>query len=92
VISSIVRKMKIEPKRFHYRDNRFHFDMLAIDPHQEVIDRKKLSPWSRQLAYADPHDVFAYFLLGLLWQCRPSVDMGRKLRAGVKEPWYGSQS
>lgn len=89
VIKSIVRRFKIEPARLHYADNPFHYGLLAIDPHRIVTKKRRLSLWSRQMAYANRHDVPAYFLLGFLWQSGSPNDISRKLKEGAREPWFG---
>ncbi|MGB7371839.1 hypothetical protein [Erythrobacter sp.] len=88
IIKSIVRKMDVEPKRLKYRGNEFHFGLLAIDPHKDVLDRKRLSLWSRQLNYAHVHEVPAHLLLGFLWQSGSSAQVSQKLAEGYREPWF----
>lgn len=89
VIKAVLRAEKKEPARLHYADNQFHFGLLAIDPHGVVTNKRRLWLWSRQMAYADKHNVPAHFLLGFLWQSGSADDISRKLEKGYREPWFG---
>lgn len=88
VIKRVVRKWNIEPPRLHYAENQYHFGLLAIDPQLDVLDRKRLSLWSRQMTYADLHGVPDYYLLGFLWQSGSPSQISRKLKEGYREPWF----
>lgn len=88
VIKAIVRREDVEPARLLYAENPFHFGLLAIDPYRIVIEKRRLSLWSRQMAYADRHDVPAHFFLGFLWQSGSSDDISRKLLDDCREPWF----
>lgn len=89
VIKSVVRTWDLQPARLQYAENQYHFGLLAIDPQFDVLDRKRLSFWSRQMTYADLHGVPACYLLGFLWQSGSPSQISRKLREGYREPWFG---
>lgn len=89
VIKNVVRSWGVEPARLDYAENRYHFGLLAIDPQSDVLDRKRLSLWSRQMTYADLHGVPDRYLLGFLWQSGSPSQISRKLKEGYREPWFG---
>ncbi|WP_147367064.1 hypothetical protein [Aurantiacibacter zhengii] len=87
VIKSIVRSEDRIPAYLLYKGNEFHWGLLAIDPHGVVLDAKRLSLISRQLKYADNHDVPAHYLVGFLYQSGASTSTAKKLALGACEPW-----
>ncbi|HEY6814895.1 MAG TPA: hypothetical protein VI168_05085 [Croceibacterium sp.] len=88
MIKAIIQTWDREPAHLFYKGNEFHWGLLAIDPHGEVLDAKRLSLLARQLTYADLHDVPAHFLIGFLYQSGPSVSVEKTLNAGTREPWF----
>ncbi|MXO86473.1 hypothetical protein GRI38_10600 [Altererythrobacter aurantiacus] len=89
IITSIVRKMDVDPSHIFYRGNEFHYGLLAIDPHFDVIDAKGVSRFARQFAYAHKHDVPAHLLIGFLYQSGSTDEITRKLQNNTFEPWFG---
>ena len=89
VIKSVLKDAKVDPPRLNFRENQFHFGLLAIDPEREAMDPKRLSLFARQLTYADLHEVPAHFLVGFLHQSGSSASISKKLKADYREPWFG---
>jgi hypothetical protein len=88
-MKSIVTMEDRDPPRIFYRGNEFYYGLIAIDPHHDVLDDKRLSLIARQLAYADLHEVPPHYLVGFLYQSGASTEISKKLKARAREPWFG---
>lgn len=88
VIKSVVRTFDRVPSKLLYNGNEFNWGLRAIDPDEDVMDEKRLSLLALQLTYADIHEVPAHYLVGFLYQSGSSASTSRKLKAGLREPWY----
>lgn len=89
VVKHIVTLAGVEPARLYYKGNEFHWGLLAIDPELEILDRKRVSRFARQMAYADLHGVHPNNLVGFLYQSGSAAAVTRKLADNAREPWFG---
>lgn len=87
IIKYIVRNHDIEPARLNYRSNEFHWGLLAIDPDRDILDRRQITRFAQQMAYAELHGVYADQLIGFLFQSGSTASLSKKLRKNEREPW-----
>lgn len=92
IIKSVIKRVGTEPVRLSYKGNEFYFGLVAIDPHQDILDKRRLELFAKQLKYADLHEVPGHLLVGFLYQSGSAARLRAKLNSNHREPWLGAQS
>lgn len=81
-IIEVVRRWRCVPDTITYKQNRFYWGLLAIDPQEEFIRDPALSKYAKEMLYAAKHGVPAEYLIGFLMQSDNLASIREKLQSG----------
>ena len=84
-IIDIVHKYRCIPDSITFRQNKFYWGILAIDPKAAFISDPSLSKYSKEMLYAWQHRVPPEYLIGFLLQSGNLPALRVKLREGRTE-------
>ncbi len=87
MIKSIHRDLAIQHKGPMFHENPFYWGLLAFDEKREKLKAQEVGFFSRQMFYADKHDVPPCLLVGFLHQIGSRSKLSLEKLKAMDEQW-----